>query len=354
MICPGRNLTDSDLLGILSAWFEVPRVGETVDEQGRWGVSLVDEKSTHDALPLRTVSRLTGLTPDIIRAWEKRYGVVAPQRGPRGARLYSAVDVAHLRLLRRVVAGGRAIGDVAELSPDELEALARAPAAERNGHAGRRAAAERDVVELMIGALERFDAQALDRYLGDALIAFGTRELIDRVAKPLLEEVGQRWSDGRLSVADEHLLSGLMRNLFTGVMRTRGLTGGPVVLLATPSGERHEFGLLLAGLMIADAGLGLCYLGTDLPAAEVAAAARRARAVVVGLGLVNGDNRGAAVAEVRWVARELPPATELWLGGREAAAVAAAIGPSRAVVLDQMAMIETELARVRALTVART
>ena len=314
---------------------------------------MVDEKSTHDALPLRTVSRLTGLTPDIIRAWEKRYGVVAPQRGPRGARLYSAADVAHLRLLRRVVAAGRAIGDVAKLDADELTALAATSEADHNGHSGQRAAVESDVVAHMIGALERFDALALDHYLGEALIVFGAREFIRRVAKPLLEEVGQRWSDGRLSVADEHLLSALLRNLLTGVMRTRGQTGGPVVVLATPSGERHEFGLLLAALTIADAGLGLCYLGTDLPAAEVAAAARRARAAVVGLGLVNGDNHGAAVAEVRRVARELPPATELWLGGRAAAAVAAVMGPTRAVVLDQMTLVETELARVHALPAAR-
>ncbi len=74
----------------------------------------------HDAYPLRTVAAMTGLTPDLIRAWEKRYAVVAPVRGARGARLYSAADVTHLRLLARVVGGGRAIGDVAALAAAEL------------------------------------------------------------------------------------------------------------------------------------------------------------------------------------------------------------------------------------------
>ena len=78
---------------------------------------------THDAYPLRTVAAMTGLTPDLIRAWEKRYAVVAPIRGARGARLYTAGDIAHLRLLARVVGAGRAIGDVAALRPAELEKL---------------------------------------------------------------------------------------------------------------------------------------------------------------------------------------------------------------------------------------
>lgn len=304
-------------------------------------------KSTHDALPLRTVSRLTGLSADVVRAWEKRYGVVAPRRGPRGARLYSAAEIEHLRLLRLAVAAGRAIGDVAKLSSAELARLA--SQLEENGEPH---AVESGPIELMLAALERFDAAALDRHLGDALLALGAREFIRHVAQPLLDEVGQRWSDGRLSIADEHLLSGLLRNLLAGVMRMRGRRRGATVLLATPAGERHEFGLLLAGMMVADADLTLCYLGTDVPAAEVTAAARRAEAAVVGLSVVNGTNHGAAVEEVKRVERELPAATEMWLGGRAAAAVAAALRSSRVMVLDRMPPIERELARIHAQAVA--
>jgi MerR family transcriptional regulator, light-induced transcriptional regulator len=313
----------------------------------------VGDRKTHDALPLRTVSRLTGLSPDIIRAWEKRYGVVAPQRGARGARLYSAGDIAQLRLLRQVVGGGRAIGDVAKLGRDELEALAgQPPADEARGRGG--SGGGPDVVGQAVRALDHFDAAALDRCLADALLALGCRDFIRRVAAPLLEEIGQRWSDGRLSIADEHLLSGQLRNLLSGLLRSRGPSSGPTVLLATPQGERHEFGLLLVGLMVADAGLALCYLGTDLPAAEVTAAARRAGAAAVGLGLVNGDNRPLAVAEVRRIERELAPETEIWLGGREAAAVAAQVGATRALVLAQIPKLETELVRIRALGAVRS
>jgi DNA-binding transcriptional MerR regulator/methylmalonyl-CoA mutase cobalamin-binding subunit len=310
--------------------------------------------TTHEALPLRTVARLTGLTPDVIRAWEKRYGVVAPKRGPRGARLYTNADVSHLRLLRLVVSAGRAIGDVARLSPAELSTLATS-VGERDGRVPtpHEMPAPPDVVMRALAALERFDVTALDRCLGDALVALGSRAFIEQVSAPLLHEVGVRWGDGRLSVADEHLLSGLLRNLLAGLMRSRHGGANPSVLLATPSGERHEFGLLLAGMVIADAGLTLLYLGTDLPSADVCAAARRGRVAVVGLGLVNGDNQAAALAEVRRIERDLPAATELWLGGRDAAVVAAKLGNTRAVVVDGLARIDAELARVRALGAGR-
>jgi DNA-binding transcriptional MerR regulator len=313
------------------------------------------KKAAHDALPLRTVSRLTGLSADIIRAWEKRYAVVAPKRGPRGARLYTARDIAHLQLLQRVVGAGRAIGDVAKLSQRELEALAGATSGLELAEAPRLdARADHEVVPRMLEALQHFDVAALDRVLADALIALGTRAFLRQVAEPLLEEVGQRWSDGRISVADEHLLSALLRNLLTGVLRLRGPSRGPTILLATPVGERHELGLLLAGLTVADAGVPLCYLGTDLPAGEVTAAARRSQAAVVGLGMVNRENRPTALAEVRRIERALPATVELWLGGRDAENTAAELGRSRAIVLTETTAIERELGRLRASAARRS
>lgn len=311
----------------------------------------------HESLPLRTVVRLTGLTPDVIRAWERRYGVVAPTRGPRGARLYSDADVAQLRLLRQAVASGRAIGDVARLSRAELEGLlglvpAAALAASAAPAPG--AVASDGVVNAAIAALERFDATAVDRCVSDALLALGVRDFVARVAVPLMTEVGERWRDGRLSVADEHLVSATMRNLLAGVLRSRGNAGRPRMLLATPSGERHELGLLLAGLMIAEAGCGLCYLAVDLPAAEIVAAARRTAAAVVGLGITADADNDEVLAEVRRVERELPAATELWLGGRGAAAVAAQLTATRAVVVDDMARLDEEVSRLCAQGAQRT
>lgn len=303
----------------------------------------------HEAYPLRTVARLTGLSPDVIRAWEKRYGVVKPVRGPRGARLYAADDVAHLRLLARLVAAGRAIGDVARLSRAELERMAAvAPVAQRGAEPLPTAARAKSVVDKALAALERFESADLDRTLADALLALGSGGFHRHVACPLLEEIGARWEDGRLSVAEEHLASGVLRNLLSGLIRTRGQGGPPAVLLATPSGERHEFGLLLTALLLADAGIGIFYLGVDISSAEIVEAVRRTAVRVVGLGFVNGDVRQSLLAETRRIERALPAGVELWLGGREARAVAAELGQSRAMVLDEIETLEGEIARLRA------
>ena len=297
--------------------------------------------AVHDAQPLRTVTRMTGLSPDVIRAWEKRYGVVRPIRGPRGARLYSHDDIDHLRLLGRAVASGRSIGDVARLDRKALRALGIAAAVGAPASAG-------DLVERLLAAVARFDGAALDRELGEALLALGLAAFADRVVAPLLATVGERSMDGRLSYADEHMVSALVRNLLAGIMRSRGTSARPLVLMTTPSGERHEFGLLLAALHVLEAGLGVCYLGPDLPADQIVTAAKRAGVAAVGVGLVDGQNRAEAVKELRRIERALPATVELWVGGRDATAVHAKLGATRALVLDAPNALAQEARRLAA------
>ena len=294
----------------------------------------------HDAYPLRTVASQTGLTPDIIRAWEKRYGVVAPVRGARGARLYTAADIAHLRLLARVVGAGRAIGDVAALPRTELEKLA--------VQTGQQASAPRtDFIGRVLERLERFDQVAVARLLGDALVGLGGRAFIYEVAVPLLQEVGDRWHQGKLSIAEEHLASAMLRNLIAGLIQSRGGPGFPKLVLGTPAGEQHDLGLLLVALLATDAGLEVSFLGANLPAAEIVAAAQRSGATIVGLALVYSDNNSQAVHELTEIGRVLPITVELWLGGPEAATVAARLKSFRGAVVDTLPKVESELARVR-------
>lgn len=299
----------------------------------------------HEAYPLRTVSATTGLSPDLIRAWEKRYGVVSPRRGARGARLYSSADVAHLRLLARVVGAGRAIGDVAGLDRAHLERLA--AGAPPEAPAPREAHGVGDaVIAPILERIEQFDRAGIAQGLGDALLAMGSRAFVDRVAIPLLHAIGARWSAGTLSIAQEHLFSNVLRHLVASLIQARSRPGLPTAVLATPAGEPHDLGLLLLAPLVLDAGLDVSYLGADLPAAEIATAARRCGAVVVGLSVVSEGNRAQAVREVREISRALPATAELWLGGRDAAAVSSRLAPFGGVVIATMAQADRELARL--------
>jgi DNA-binding transcriptional MerR regulator/methylmalonyl-CoA mutase cobalamin-binding subunit len=302
-------------------------------------------RSVHDLYPVRTVARLTGLTPDLIRAWEKRYDVVSPMRGARGARLYTAEDVEHLRLLATLVAQGRAIGDVAGLARERLQALTgtatTADAVKWSGKAG-----TAGTVESILQTASRFDIGALERQLGEALLALGGAAFVRRVAAPLLQEVGERWEAGKLSIGSEHLISAALRNLLGGLIRGRGNAAAAGILLAAPSGEQHEFGLLLTGFVAAEAGLRVCMLGAETPAAEIVSSALRGRIDAVGLSLVNSDNRTNAGKQIKEIDKALPANVELWLGGRDASATLRKASRTRALLLTKPADVERHVHRL--------
>jgi DNA-binding transcriptional MerR regulator/methylmalonyl-CoA mutase cobalamin-binding subunit len=302
------------------------------------------QSAPHDAYPLKTVSRMTGLTPDIIRAWERRHAVVSPLRGPRGARLYSSADVARLHQLGTLVARGRSIGDVAGLDADALSALAQ----DRNVPVARMTSdvSADEPIRAVLAALGRFDSAAVERVLGDSLMALGIGRFVSGIGGPLLHRIGELWESGELSVAEEHVASAAIRSLFGGLIRMQMPARPPSFLLTAPSGERHELGLSMVALQCLQAGLAVTYAGVDLPAEEIVHATLKARVPVVGLSLVSGANRPTAVEQIRRIEAGLPVAVEIWLGGHDATAVAHELGKSRALVLQDMPAIEREIARI--------
>ena len=291
--------------------------------------------------PIRAVSKLTGISVDTLRAWERRYGVVSPTRDDRG-RLYSEQDVERLRMLRQAVAQGHAIGRVAALATDELQALlARAGGAEP-APVG---AAPADL-SILQGAVDRFDAPALRRELSRLAAVLPARALAREVALPFLHLVGEAWHEGKLSIAQEHLVSAELRSLVGALSRLHAVPEtAPRLVLGTPADERHELGTLVAALVASGAGLGALYLGPSLPAVELAGAARRAQARAIGLGLTGSESAPGGAAAIAELARALPEGVELWVGGAGAAEARAA--SPRLLALEDFDAYEKALARLR-------
>lgn len=254
--------------------------------------------------PLGATARLTGLSPELLRAWERRYGAVEPFRTPGGTRRYRASDVERLRLLKAVVDAGHRISQVAVLTDDELERL-------REDGNGRATLPLDDV----FAALESLDAPEVQRLLATRLVALGPARFSREFAVPLVHEIGDRWASDRLDVAAEHLATAALRSLLGAALHPTARSAiGPVVLFATPNGERHELGLLMATLTALGAGANPIYLGPDLPVEELLRAADRSQPAAVALSIVNlpdpharrtiGAIRGGLPAEIR-----------LWVGG---------------------------------------
>jgi MerR family transcriptional regulator, light-induced transcriptional regulator len=277
--------------------------------------------------PIRVVAERTGLTPDLIRAWENRYQVVEPHRTDTGHRLYSDEQVERLRLLRRATLGGRSIGQVASLSTRELGALVQEDEAAR-ARAPRTAEPDEfrpDPGELVAECLEAtraLDPDRLDEILRRGALALGNTSFLQDVAAPLFRQVGDLWHAGELRVAQEHLASAGVRRVLDWLSRSnRALGDRPRLVLGTPAGERHEIGALLAAVTAEAEGWEVVYLGPDLPADEIAFAAIRTGARAVALSAVYAPDADALEAELKELRERLPPQVPLLVGGAAAEAL---------------------------------
>ncbi len=284
---------------------------------------------THDKRlrhPIGVVVRRTGLSQAALRAWERRYEAVVPDRSEGGHRLYSDEDVQRLMLLRRLVEGGRNISQVANLPLGELRELLRSdlgasPDAdpEEQGATGDDPGSEGDPEEILKRALiatRHMDGERLNRILIRSAVVLRPGTLVTGVLVPLLARIGELWEKGRLGVAQEHLASGVIRRFLEWLIEAGEVgSGAPVMLTCTPQGQRHEFGALIAGAVAAERGWKVVNLGPDLPAEEIAAAAGDldARAVVVSA--IFGGADGVLADELTRLRALLPPEIRLLAGG---------------------------------------
>jgi len=266
-----------------------------------------DSEPIEMTYPLRAASRITGLSAELLRAWERRYRVVVPMRTPGGTRRYRAADLERLRLVKAAVDAGHRISRVAEMSDAELRAAALPESVLPKNQAH---------IEEILTALERLDTLETQRLLSLQLSALGPVRFARQIAKPLVYEIGERWSRGEISVASEHMATAVLRSMFGAALQPTAATVlGPRIVFATPPGERHELGLQMAALTAMGAGAQSIYLGADLPIDEIARAVERTRAVGVGLSLVTlaAADGGAALEEM---AGALPASVRVWVGGR--------------------------------------
>ncbi|HEY2385060.1 MAG TPA: MerR family transcriptional regulator [Terriglobia bacterium] len=267
-----------------------------------------NSKADKNLYPIRAAAKLTRLSIDTLRAWEKRYAAVQPLR-KEGIRFYSEADVERLSLLRQALDSGHSIGQAARLSNKELAGL--------NSRAteSRTAFQSEKPLETILNAISGFDYGGADRELVRLASLMPPRDLIYTVALPLMRIVGEQWHEQRLRIAQEHLVSQLLRNLLSGMLRIYSASNPPAVLMTcTLSGDLHEFGILAAAILSAGAGMGVIHLGPNLPANEIAYAAKRSGANIVLLSITTFEDRSIRDQQLRSVRVNLPSNVEVWVG----------------------------------------
>lgn len=222
-------------------------------------------------LRIGELARRTGTTPELLRAWERRYGLLRPTRSQGGFRLYTAADEARIRHMRDYLARGVAAAEAARLALD-AEAAGREAGASTAAAPPQAAtvpsplqAAARELAE----ALDQFQEEPTHAVLDRLLATYRIETVLRDLLIPYLHDLGERWARGEVSVAQEHFAANLLRGRLLGLARGWGQGHGPVAVLACLPGEQHDLGLIAFGITLQRQGWRIIYLGQDTPTATI-------------------------------------------------------------------------------------
>lgn len=274
---------------------------------------------------IQVASQLSGVASATIRAWEKRYNAVVPDRADNKHRLYSEKDIEKLALLFKLTEIGQSIGKIAHLDLEELKkiysSLMHRPYDESEVVTPHheRVDYEKILTNFLI-ALEAYKLDIISHELDKAKTLLSPRDLCLRILVPLFQEIGIKVEQGKISIAQEHTLSAIVSfhiGQMIGKHYQKKLLKKDLILISTPEGELHQIGILAASLLCVHHGLPFIYMGASLPAISMAEAANALKARSVLLGVSRGANHGGKSLEnyLNEFSTHISGNTEVWCGG---------------------------------------
>lgn len=273
--------------------------------------------------PVRTinvVARQTGLSVQLIRVWEKRYGAVRPVRADNRRRLYTEEDVERLRLLREATQAGHAISQIATASLAQLQRLVRdtppMPANSRT-NAAESAEVARGLLDRAIACIGNLDARAFSKLLDHAAVELGSPAVFQRFVAPLAERVGDLWRAGDFTIAQEHFATSRIADFLASFARPYAENvSAPHLVMATPPGQLHELGAIIVAAAARSHGWRTTYLGAALPVEEMVGALRNVQPRALGLSIVYPPDDAALRRDLEKLRDLLAKDCALLIGGR--------------------------------------
>ncbi len=276
--------------------------------------------SDHPLYNIKAVEQATGLSSATLRAWERRYGVCAPQRSDSGYRLYSDRDIALLRWLKRRVDEGITISQaVAMLS------LRAAPEPVENGNGGHRVSTDTlqehptqaDLRRRLTLSLLDFDEQNADVVLSESFALHGVETSCERIIVPVLVDLGERWHRGEISVVAEHFATHYLRRKLDGLVNLTPIHAeSPTIVVGCAPGDWHEIGLVLLSFYLRRHGYHVIYLGQNVPLEHLVGELERLRPVLLIMSAATPETARNLAEVARVVASLPPPRPQFGYGGR--------------------------------------
>lgn len=261
-------------------------------------------------LRIGELSRRTGVPPETLRAWERRYGLVRPGRSAGGFRLYGRDEQRRVEAMRGLIDAGLSASEAARAAASQAAPTAEPPLPAELGAAPLRE------------ALERFDEVAAQAILDSAMARLSTDAVAAQLVLPVMREIGERWRSGETAIAQEHFATGVLRERMLALGRNWGAGVGPRALLACLPGELHDLGLIVFGVVLRERGWRITYLGADTPLETVADTADKLQPAAVVLAALDGALFEAHSESITALASGVP----VLLGGDVEAALAHRLG----------------------------
>ena len=215
-----------------------------------------------ESLRIGEFARRVGVSADLLRAWERRYGLLRPVRSPGGFRLYTAADAERVAHMRQGLDEGLSAAQAAQAaseSPRPSEGLLD------------------DAAARLLEAIRDYDEDRVHQVLDESLAAFGLEAVLRDLILPTLAEVGLGWREDTLAISQEHFASNVLRGRLLSLARLWGRGSGPLALLACPPGERHDITLIAFGLILRSHGWRILFLGADTPIKTIEQTVKTAR-----------------------------------------------------------------------------
>jgi MerR family transcriptional regulator, light-induced transcriptional regulator len=246
--------------------------------------------STPGRVRIGELSRRTGVSIDLLRVWERRYGVLTPERTPGGQRLYSVGDEQRIRAMQAHLASGVSAGEAARLVTQS----------------GGLAASARELAEPLAAALDDLDEAGAHAALDRIFSELGVESALTDVLMPYLRELGDRWACAEVTAAEEHFASRLLHARLLGAARGWDRGSGPRALLACPPGEDHDLALISFGIALSRLGWRITFLGASTPIGAIQQMAAEMDVAVVVLAATTPVRFAEIVEQLRELARAVP------------------------------------------------
>jgi MerR family transcriptional regulator, light-induced transcriptional regulator len=243
------------------------------------------------ALRIGEFARRTGVSPELLRAWERRYGLLQPIRSEGGFRLYAAEDGERVARMQQGLEEG--------LSAAESARRALASARPVEGLLD-------DARARFLSAVPTYDETTVHAVLDEALTAFSIETVLRELILPALREIGEKWECGELEIAHEHFVTNLVRERLLALSRYWGRGAGPLAILACAPGERHDIGLIAFGLALRSHGWRILFLGANTPVTTLAQAAVAMKPRLVVVSSMDSELLESVGSELRRLGRSAP------------------------------------------------